>query len=193
MSAKEITLLLNAAKTGDPQATEALFNVVYAELKAIARSNRQRWQGNLTMNTTALIHEVFIKFAGREEINFENRTHFYATASKAMRQVLVNYATQQRTQKRGGDALRVTLDDSAFSTQASADELLAIHKLLSELELQNPRRARIVECRVFADMTVEEVAEALGISTPTVKREWRLATAWLYDALNPDAGENLTP
>lgn len=187
MAESPITLLLHAARDGDAAATESLFNAVYAELKMLARSNRRRWQGNPTMNTTALIHEVFIKLAGPAPA-FENRVHFYATASRAMRQVLVNYAKRQSASKRGGSALRVTLDDALLSTDASADELLNIHQLLTELETSNPRRSRIIECRVFGGMTVEEVASALSISTATVKREWRIGTAELYRALQAGSG-----
>lgn len=181
MAEPKITRLLDAARGGDVAATEALFNAVYQELKGLARSTRRRWRGNATMNTTALIHEVFIKMARGADASFSNRTHFFATASKAMRQVLVNYAKQQKATKRGGDALRVTLDDSVFATQASADELLHVHQLLVELSEDHPRRSQIVECRVFGGMSVEETADALGISTATVKRDWRLATAWLYE------------
>lgn len=188
MGGTEITRLLNAARDGDARATDALFNRVYSELRVLARSNRRRWQGNATMNTTALIHEAFIKLAGSAMADFSNRTHFYATASKAMRQILVNYAQRQSAKKRGGEALRVTLDDSVFATQANADELLQIHQVLSELECEHPRRSRIVECRVFGGMTVDEVADALSISTATVKREWRLATASLYDAMRAADG-----
>ncbi len=194
MAEPQITRLLDAARGGDASATEALFNAVYQELKGLARFNRRRWRGNATMNTTALIHEVFIKMARGAEPNFSNRTHFFATASKAMRQVLVNYATRQKAAKRGGDALRVTLDESVFATEASADELLHIHQLLTDLAKEHPRRCQIVECRVFGGMSVEETAEALGISTATVKRDWRLATAWIYEGLqtgkDPESGND---
>ena len=189
MTDSPITVLLGEARSGDAAATEALFNAVYTELRVIARANRRRWQGNRTLNTTALINEVFIKLAGSAPVDFQNRTHFYATASKAMRQVLVNYAEQQKAKKRGGDALRVTLDESVFATEASANELLSVHQLLTQLEAENPRRSRIVECRVFGGMTVEEVADALDISTATVKREWRVATAWLYRAVQEAADD----
>ena len=182
-----ITLLLDAARNGDDAATESLFNAVYAELKILARSNRRRWRGNQTMNTTALIHEVFIRLAGKDNNDFSNRTHFFATASKAMRQVLVNYAQRQKASKRGGDVLVVALDETAISTDTSAEELLELHQLLSELEADNKRRAQVVECRVFGGMTVQEVAEALSISTATVKREWKLGTASLYKKLQNDA------
>lgn len=187
MEEPPITVLLEAARGGDAAATDSLFNAVYSELRTIARSNRRRWRGNSTMNTTALIHEVFIRFAGNDADNFANRTHFFATASKAMRQVLVNYARRQNAVKRGGDVLMVTLDEDVFSTETSAAELLQLHQVLSTLETENPRRASIIECRVFGGMTIEEVAEALKISPATVKREWTVGTAHLYQLLHDDS------
>lgn len=186
MTSEPITLLLDAARQGDAAATDALFRAVYTELKKLARSHRRRWQGNQTMNTTAIIHEVFLKFAGQKSANFANRTHFYATASQAMRQVLVNYAEQQGAMKRGGDVLHVTLDDMTLASQVSADELLDLNTLLTNLEAESPRRCRIVECRVFGGMTIDEVAEALGISAATVKREWQVASARIYRAMQSD-------
>lgn len=182
----DITTLLHAARHGDAAATDRLFSRVYAELKTLARANRRRWQGNETLNTTSLIHEVFIKFSGGQAPSFESRTHFFATASKAMRQVLVNYARAQRTTKRGGGALQVELKEAHLKTEATVDELLAIDELLAGLEAKSPRRCRVVECRVFGGMSVPETAEALGISRATVKRDWQLATVELYRRLQPD-------
>jgi RNA polymerase sigma factor (TIGR02999 family) len=183
MSAEPITVLLRAARNGDTGATRALFEAVYTELKVIAGSNRRRWRGNQTMNTTALIHEVFIKLAGEEVPDFESRKHFFATASKAMRQILVNYAERQSASKRGGNAMMITFDESVFSNQTSVEELLTIHQLLTALENENPRRCQIIECRIFGGMTIEEVADVLSISPATVKREWRLGTTSLYQTL----------
>ena len=183
-----ITVLLEAARCGDPQATDALFGAVYGELKKLARSHRRRWRGNETLNTTALIHEAFIKLAGQDEPAFANRTHFFATASRAMRQVLVTYAERQDAAKRGGDAVRIPLDENLLVTQATAQELLALHEVLTRLEAEHPRRCRIVECRVFGGMTVEDVAAALDISPATVKREWQVAIARLYQELQEDRG-----
>jgi RNA polymerase sigma factor (TIGR02999 family) len=166
-----------------------LFNAVYAELRVLASSNRRRWRGNETMNTTALIHEVYIRLAGQENASFANRSHFFATASKAMRQVLVNYAEKQSAAKRGGDAMRVTLDETVFSTQASAEELLFLHQLLTDLEAENQRRCEIIECRVFGGMTIEEVAEAMAISPATVKREWKLGTMNLFRMMHGNNGD----
>ncbi|HLT91377.1 MAG TPA: ECF-type sigma factor [Woeseiaceae bacterium] len=186
MTTEPITRLLDAARSGDLDASAALFNAVYKELQSLARAHRRRWRGNDTLNTTALIHEAFLKLAGPAD--FVNRKHFFATASKAMRQVLVNYAEQQRTAKRGGDALRVTLDEATLASEVTAEELLDLHRVLTRLEAENPRRCRIVECRVFGGMTIEEAAEALSISPATVKREWQIASAQIYRELEAARG-----
>lgn len=188
MDRQPITLLLQAARDGEAGATESLFSAVYAELRTLARSHRRRWRGNETMNTTALIHEAYVRLAGSDDAGFENRTHFYATASKAMRQILVNYAQKQRAQKRGGDALIVTLDETVLATETTAEEVLELDELLSALHAVDARRAAIIECRVFGGMTVEEVAEAHGISTATVKREWKVGIASLYSAMRQADG-----
>ena len=179
-----ITVLLQAARSGDADAADALFAKVYAELKVLARSHRRRWHGNATLNTTALIHELFIKLSDQRSPDYANRTHFFATASKAMRQVLVSYARKQGAQKRGGDALHITLDDIRVDSEVSAEELLDLSEVLDRLEHEHPRQCRIVECRIIAGMTIEEVAEVLDVSPATVKREWRLATARIYQALH---------
>lgn len=184
MTPEPITRLLDAARGGDLEASDALFSAVYVELQKLARSHRRRWRGNETMNTTALIHEAFLKLGGPAPGEFANRRHFFATASKAMRQVLVNYAEQQGAGKRGGDALRITLEEATLAEDVSADELLDLDRLLTRLEADNPRRCRIVECRVFAGMTVDEVAEALEISPATVKREWQVASAQMFRELS---------
>jgi len=185
MSDDSITTLLQKARAGESAAADRLFDAVYAELKRLARSHRRRWQGNDTLNTTALIHEAYIKMAGENAPGFANRTHFFATASKAMRHVLINYAERSAAAKRGGETENVPLNDAALVAAASADELLALNELLAQLEADAPRRCRIVECRVFGGMTIDEVAEALDISPATVKREWRIATARLYQQLRP--------
>src|SRR5262245_3375394 len=136
---ESITLLLDAARAGDASATNQLFGAVYSELKVLARSHRRRWHGNETINTTALIHEAFIKLSGSDNPGFANRTHFYATASKAMRQILVNYAEQQRAAKRGGDVVQVPLEEAEFVTAATAEELLSLEPLLARIEAENPR------------------------------------------------------
>lgn len=189
MSGGPITVLLDAARGGDQTAMDRLFAAVYGELKKLARSQRRRWQGNDTLNTTALIHEVFIKLSGGEKQSFANRVHFYATASKAMRQILINYAQRQSAAKRGGDAVQVELREAHLATQTTVEELLRLHELLTPLESDSPRRCRVVECRVFGGMSVEETAEALGISPATVKRDWQVASARLFRDLRQGADE----
>ena len=181
----QITVLLKAAQDGDKAASDRLFEAVYDELRLLAGSHRRRWHGNATMSTTALINELFLKLATDGAREYANRTHFFATASKAMRHVLVNYAREQRRVKRGGDALQVTFDDVRVAAEISAQELLDLEAVLERLEARNPRQCRVVECRVFSGMSVEETAEALGISTATAKRDWRAATAQIYRVLNP--------
>ena len=134
------------------------------------------------MGTTALINETFIKLAVPRD--FDSRAHFFATASKAMRQVLVTYAERQNAASRGGDRLRITLSEADLSTEMTAAQVLDLERAVAELEAADARRGRIVECRFFGGMTVEETAAALGVSAATVKREWRVASAWLTRALS---------
>jgi RNA polymerase sigma factor (TIGR02999 family) len=186
MTDESITVLLEKARSGESDASDELFAAVYGELRRIAHSHRRRWHGNETLNTTALIHEAWIRLAGADAAGFASRTHFFATASKAMRHVLINYAERRSAAKRGGGASDVTLEEDVLVADDSIDELLSLEELLTALEAENPRRCRIVECRVFGGMTVDEVGEALGISPATVKREWRIAAARLYQRMRPE-------
>lgn len=179
-----ITRLLQLAADGDKCASESLFASVYRELRVIARSHRRRWNGNDTLNTTALIHEAYLKLAGKDLASYQSRSHFFATASKAMRQVLMNYAERISTAKRGGGALRVTLSGHIPVTDDAVDELLAMNQVLEQLEKTNERHCRLFECRVFGGMTIQETATALDVSPATVKRDWALLSAWVYRELN---------
>lgn len=193
MDEPAITLLLRAASAGDAIAMQDLFRTVYNELHRLAHSQRKRWSGNQTLNTTALIHEVFLKLADGKSMAFENRAHFFATASKAMRHVLINYAEQQSAGKRGGDAERVPIDSAELFAERTLDELLNIEAVLSRLETGSPRQCRIVECRVFGGMSIEETAAALGVSPATVKRDWQLASTKLYAELKEMMGSDVPP
>jgi RNA polymerase sigma factor (TIGR02999 family) len=153
----------------------------------VAHRQRRRWQGNDTLNTTALVHEAYLKLVDQSRPSFETRAHFFATASKAMRHVLVNYARDQRALKRGGDMPKLSLEglgepfknDLALSDDAD-DLMLALGAALENLERVSERQSRIVECRYFGGMSVDETAAALGISTATVSRGWKLAQVRLY-------------
>lgn len=176
----QITSLLRLASDGDGQASDRLFDSVYQELRTIARAQRRRWHGNRTLNTTALINEAYLKLAGGSLDSYRSRSHFFATASKAMRQVLINYAERVATSKRGGNALRVTLSGHMPIEDDALDEMLQLNEFLVELEKTNPRHCRLVECRVFGGMTIQETAEALDVSPATVKRDWALLSAWIF-------------
>ena len=179
MREQPITKLLDAVRAGEDAAADTLFSAVYAELRRLARSHRRKWHGNRTMNTTALISEAYLKLAGNNRPSWQNRTHFYATASRAMRQILINYAEKATALKRGGAADDLPLDEVAVMSESTAEDLLSLTQCLSQLEEDSPRRCRIVECRVFGGMNVAETAEALAISPATVKREWKIAAAVL--------------
>lgn len=186
----DITRLLQVAATGDRQASDALFEAVYRELRTIARAHRRRWHGNDTLNTTALISEAYVKLANRSLDNYRDRAHFFATASRAMRQVLINYAEKLATAKRGQNPMRVTLSGLSMQDDGTMDELLHIDSLLNKLEDENPRHCRLFECRVFGGMTIEEMATALDVSPATVKRDWTVVSAWLLSEIRRgDAGD----
>lgn len=193
-------MLLDAAARGDRAAFDRAWALLYDELHGLARAQRRRWRGNETFGTSVLVHEAYLKLvrpAGGDEATadetarWQGRRHFFAIAAQAMRHLLVNYAEQQRAERRGGDAPRVgleVLDAEAHAGLATmsaddADEVLALHAALAQLEARDARQARIVECRFFAGLSIPETAEALDVSPATVKREWAEARAWLHDAL----------
>ena len=185
-SPANITRLLEDASAGHTDAEDALFRSVYEELRRIAKAHRRRWRGNDTVSTTVLVNEAYLKLAGGGIKSYNDRSHFFATASKAMRQVLVTYAERLQAQKRGSGGLRVTLAGNLPAAGDAVDWLLTIDELLKQLENSSERQCRIVECRLFGGMTVEDTAAALDISPRTVKREWALASAWLYREMGVD-------
>jgi RNA polymerase sigma factor (TIGR02999 family) len=181
----DITGLLGAARAGDAQALDRLFPLVYEQLLVLARSQRHRWSGDHTLNTVAIAHEAYLKLAGQAALPAADRGHFFAVAATAMRQVLCNYARDRRRVKRGAGAPHVELAEVADElaipmTEEHATELAALDDALKKLESISERQSRIVECRFFMEMSIEETAEALDISPATVKRDWVMASAWLY-------------
>lgn len=183
---QRVTGLLARVKDGDRAALDEVFAILYDELREIARRQRRRWQGDQTLDTTALIHEAYVKLVGLEGADLESRAHFRALAAKAMRHILCDYARHQGAQRRGGDLERLTLDEriaSGRDTAVSPDDpeiLVALDDALGRLEDVEPRQCEVVQCRFFGGLTVEETATALGVSTRTVKRDWSLAQAWLH-------------
>jgi RNA polymerase sigma factor (TIGR02999 family) len=173
-----VTQLLQAARSGDARAFDGLFVRVYDELGRLAHQVRQGRAGE-TLCTTALVHEAYVKLLPSEDMSWESRAHFFAVAARAMRQVLVDAARRRVAEKRGGDAQFVTLGDEAHAQPTRTEELIALDEGLQRLAALDERRARVVEYRFFAGLTAEETAKVLGVSVPTVERDWRAARAWL--------------
>ena len=186
-SQHDVTRLLEALQGGDSAAFDALFPLVYEELRAVAHGQRQRWQGDHTLDTTALVHEAYLKLVDQSRASWESRAHFLATAARAMRHSLINYTRDRRAQKRGGDQPKRSLEEiseqlgrSAGFSDDNADLLIALDTALQKLAQVNERQARIVEYRFFGGLTIEETAAALGISTASVSRGWALAQVRIY-------------
>jgi len=181
-----ITRLLQKYDAGDQKVLELLFKHVYKNLHLIAQKRRRQWHGNNTLNTTAILHEAYLKLVDQSDMEWESRTHFYAVASKAMRHILIDYARDQNRQKRGGDQKKVSLEQlSLIGGEVSlpdnqARTLIVLDEALLRLEEENSRQSQIVEFRIFGGMTIKETADALGVSPMTVKRGWRMAKLWLY-------------
>lgn len=180
----EITQLLAAVRRGERDALERIFPLVYDELHAVARRQLNRRRSGETLNTTALVHEAYLKLVDQTRAEWQDRSHFMAVAAVAMRHILVDYARRRTAHKRGGHEQPVLLDEVTPSIEARAEEILAIDEALTALAGLNDRLAKLVELRFFGGLTVEETAEVLGVSERTVKREWRKARAFLYRALS---------
>lgn len=179
----EISDLVGDLARGGRPAVDRLFPILYQELKRIARRQLRRERWDHTLNTTCLVHEAYVKLLGLDRISWQNRAHFLAVAAQAMRRVLVDYAVAKQAQKRDGRRQRVSLDEAMLQAERPVEELLAIDAQLTRLEGLNPRLARVVECRFFSGMSIEETAVALSSSPATVKRDWQLARSWLHREL----------
>lgn len=181
----EITRLLEAVAHGHEGAVHALFAATYEELKALAGAQRRSWRGDETLSTTALTHEAYLKLVHGRDPRWEHRGQFFAVASRAMRQILINYARDKRAAKRGGGVPPTSADEVPLVVDSAVEELLALDEALQELAALDGRQARVFECRFFGGLTVAETAEALDVSPATVKRDWAVARAWLRRALTP--------
>lgn len=183
-----ITELLRARGT-DADVADRLFPVVYDRLRCIAQRHMQRERQGHTLGATGLVHECYLKVVDQTQTTWEDRAHFFAVASKAMRHILIDYARRRTAQKRGGDRHRVTLDAGMGAVEMQAAELISLDEALTALAERHARMARVVECRFFGGMTVKETAEALDVSARTVERDWARARAYLARALRPEAQE----
>jgi RNA polymerase sigma-70 factor (ECF subfamily) len=184
----DITGLLAAARAGDASAHSRLFDSVYKELKAIAAARLRSERGDHTLQPSALVNEAYLRFLGRGDVPWENRAHFFATAAGTMRRILIDHARGKRAGKRDGARHRVELDDAIALADEDVEGLITVDESLKQLAEWDPRQASVVELKVFAGLQCEEIAEALGVSERTVKRDWRMARAWLVARLK---GSNL--
>jgi RNA polymerase sigma-70 factor (ECF subfamily) len=179
----EVTQLLLAWSEGDRTALDQLMPLVYAELRRLAKSYMRRERAGQTMQTTALIHEAYLRLIDADRVRLENRAHFFAAAARLMRQALVDLARERDSLKRGGAARRVSLDEAMAVGKQHDESLLALDEALSALAQIDKRKSQVVELRFFGGLSVEETAEALGVSVETVHRDWRLARSWLLRRL----------
>jgi RNA polymerase sigma factor (TIGR02999 family) len=182
----EVTRLLIQWSEGNESALDALTPLVYNELRQRARNYLRHERPDHTLQPTALLHEAYMRLAGEHLPAWQNRSHFFAIASRAMRQILVDHARRRSAGKRGSGVMEVTLNEALIPSQTENSDLLALDEALSKLAAFDARKCRIVEMRYFGGCTVEETAEALGVSTITVIRETRVAEAWLRRAMRGD-------
>lgn len=181
----EITRLLASAGSGDTTAMNRLVPLIYDDLRAIAHRRISLERVGHTLNTTAVVHEAYVRLVEGEQPEWRDRVHFFAVASKVMRHILIDYARLKRASKRGGSAVRVTLNEEHAAEEDGVLDVLELNDVLEKLAEHDPRLEQVVECRFFGGMSMEETAEAMAVSVRTATRDWRRARAYLYDALHP--------
>ena len=187
VSQQEVTQLLADWSRGDDAALAKLTPLVYEELRCIAHRHMGGQRPDHTLQTTALVNEAYLRLADQTNPNWQTRAHFFAVAARAMRQILVNYAKSYRSQKRGGGALKIELDETALVSPAESTAIVDLHEALKRLATLDPRKGEVVELKYFGGLNYDEIAEVLKISPVTVRRDWEFAKAWLYTELNgPD-------
>src|SRR5215510_8788267 len=186
---KEITGLLHNWGNGDGSALDQLIPLVYEELRRMAHQYMRRERPGNTLQTSALINEAYIRLVDYKRMHWRDRAHFFAVAAQAMRRILIERARSRRRDKRGGAAQRVSLDEAADLVAERAAGLIALDAALTQLSAIAPRKGQVVELRYFGGLNIDEAAEVLGVSSPTVQREWRAAKAWLYRAISEGTGD----
>ena len=180
---QEVTQLLANWSQGDPTALEKLIPLVYKELRHLAHRYMEGQRPNHTLQTTALVNEAYLRLADQSKPNFTNRSHFFAVAAKAMRQILVDYAKAQQREKRGAGATKVELDEAALISPEQTSAILDVDEALEKLAVLDSRKARVVELRYFGGLNQDEIAEVLNVSAMTIRRDWVFSKAWLYREL----------
>lgn len=183
----EVSQLLHAWSKGDQTARDQLLPLVYGELRQMARRYMERQQPGHTLQTTALIHEAYLRLVDQKNVQWQNRAHFFGVAAKAMRSILVDYARTKHAAKRGGELQQVSLEEAATISTERTAEVVALDDALQNLAAFDLRKSQVVEMRYFGGLTVEETAEVLHVSPETVARDWRLARTWLLRELSHTA------
>lgn len=181
---KNITVLLKDYAKGNGQAAEALWPMVYEELHRLAKSYMSRERNARTLQPTALVNEAFVRLAGGKKVDWQNREHFFAVAATVMRRVLLDYSRGKRAEKRGSGGILIEFDEKLHTGAPSGTDLFALDEALTQLEVVDPRLARVVELRYFAGLSLEEISELLNVSLSTIKRDWNAAKLWLYRELS---------
>ncbi|HEY3244705.1 MAG TPA: sigma-70 family RNA polymerase sigma factor [Phycisphaerae bacterium] len=179
-----LTQVLDAARQGDRQAAADLLPLVYEELRSLARARMARLKPGETLQPTALVHEAYLRVVGSTDPGWDSRGHFFAAAAQAMRNILVDQARRKASLKHGGAGERYDLHDAELLIEPPSDDILALDEALTELERTDPRKARVVMLHHFGGLTLEETAATLGVSVPTVQREWRFTRALLFARLS---------
>jgi len=180
IASENITKLLSEAAEGNIEAEQQLMSLVYDQLYVLAKKNRRSWNNAETLNTTALVHEAYIKLVQKKDKNWENRAHFFALASKAMRCILVDHARRHKAGKRGSGKEKLPLFEVMLCPEEKSDEVIALDDALNRLAVIDEMHSKIVEYRFFCGFNIEETAGLMGVSPATVKRNWNLARSWLY-------------
>lgn len=183
-----VTILLQQWSRGNEGAIEQLFPLVYDELRKLAGAYLRRERADHTLQSTALVHEAFLRMVDQQAVEWQSRAHFFGIAARLIRQILVDHARARRAQKRGGDALTLPLDEALAVPERKSVDLVALDDALSALARLDERQAKVVELRFFAGLSIEETAEALRTSAATVKRDWVVAKAWLLRELDRSGG-----
>jgi RNA polymerase sigma factor (TIGR02999 family) len=177
---RDVTDLLSRWRSGDRRALDALMPVVYEELRQLARNYLRHEASDHTLQSTALVHEAYVRLVRQKTPDWQGRTHFYGVAARLMRQILVDHARSRRADKRGGDSITLTLDERIVGSTGREVDVLALDEALTRLAELSPQQSQIVELRFFSGLSIEDTAEVLGISVATVKRSWTTARAWLF-------------
>ena len=185
----KVTHLLAELRTGKKEAESRLIEVVYPELRKIAMRYMRSERPGHSLQATALVNEAYVRLLGQHDRDFQNRSHFFAVAATQMRLILVDHARQKRAQKRQGERVRVDLTDVLMVSEDKLEQVLEIDEALERLRGWDPRQCKIVEMRFFAGLTEEEIAEILGVTPRTVKRDWKVAKAWLHGELSSKSRE----